>query len=161
MQHTGTHNIHIDYRATPRCLLLYSRSLRRSKHFGVGPPLHDHRSHTTLVTNITSNAVRIVTASRTPRATRRGSHKLTNDTVKVINLRYTFPLVCGCVILPKALALRGLITLVSSGPHQVFNLNNNLGINNRTSFAILTLNTRCRVSPTTFLSGNHTAPFTN
>lgn len=122
---TGTHNIGIAYRATPRCLALYSRSLRRSNEFGVGPPLESQRSVRTLVRNMGSNAISIVTASRTPRDTRRGSGKLTNDTVNIIKLRATFPILCAGLIGPNIVSLRGLVSVVTIGPEGVFGIRNN------------------------------------
>ncbi len=67
-----------------------------------------------------SNAVSVVTASRTPRDTRRGTGNLRGDTFNIIKVRASFSIVCARLMGANVVALRGLVRLVSMGPQHHF-----------------------------------------
>lgn len=132
---TGTRNLPVAYRATPRCITLYSRTLLGCNALtGVGPPLHSRRSHGTAVTTMTSNAISLLTASRTPRAVRRGSLNFLSTPGNVVNLRYTCNMYRGVLISNNFVSSRHLVRLVSATPTRLVN---------RDGTSIATLLSRC------------------
>lgn len=113
----GTVKTGLRTRTAPRRFALASRTMLGCNTLtGVGPPLHARGSHLTVVRNLGSNAVSLVTASRTPRDARRGSHPVARAPDNVVNLRASLTLKVASLMHPKRLALDRLVRGVAVGP---------------------------------------------
>lgn len=135
---TGEENIGIATRATPRCISLASeRLLENSTSCEVGPPLEARTSISRVVGKLYSNALSTVTASRTPRAPRRGTSFM-GTPGNSVNVRASFTIYGACLIGANEVALSRLIRGVDIGPTEVLGVGTNaLSINTGTSIILV------------------------
>lgn len=134
----GGLNTELRTRTAPRRFALArSTILRRNALTGVGPPLHARTSHRGVVRKLVSNAVSLVTASRTPRDARRGSGPMARTPDNVVNLRASLTLNVADLIGPNRLDVLRLLRGVAVGPTELCRVPcNAVSRNTTTSFIV-------------------------